>query len=316
MMADEIKEHLHTSVKEKYGVDWYCMHPNARTYSTNNSKPNKEFEKLLTSEGIPYEREFSIENKSYDFKVGNVLIEIDPTPTHNINWSPFDKDKGVPYEYHEVKSKLATDNGYRCIHIWDWDDKQKVIATLMKRERIYARDCNVRFVEKNEYQPFSIENHLQGTAQSSLGIGLYKDAELVSVMTFGKPRYNKNYQWELVRYCSKYFVVGGAEKLFKFFVNSINPLSIVSYCDLSKFEGKTYERLGFRLKSISLGKHWFNMKTRKHITDNLLRQRGFDQLLGDTYGRFGKGTSNEELMRNFGFDEIIDAGQATYVINL
>lgn len=52
------------------------------------------------------------------------------------------------------------------------------------------------------------------------------------------------------------------------------------------------------------------MKTKKHITDNLLRQRGFDQLFGTNYG---KGTSNEELMRQAGFDEVVDAGQITFL---
>lgn len=41
--------------------------------------------------------------------------------------------------------------------------------------------------------------------------------------------------------------------------------------------------------------------------------RGFDQLLGKTFGVFGRGTSNEELMLSHGFVEIYDAGQATYI---
>ena len=52
--------------------------------------------------------------------------------------------------------------------------------------------------------------------------------------------------------------------------------------------------------------HWYNIKTKKHVTDNLLRQRGFDQLFNTNYG---KGTSNEDLMRDSGFVEIYDCGQ-------
>lgn len=40
--------------------------------------------------------------------------------------------------------------------------------------------------------------------------------------------------------------------------------------------------------------------------------RGFDRLLRDLYGRYGKGTSNDELMRSHGFVEIYDAGQSVY----
>ena len=50
-----------------------------------------------------------------------------------------------------------------------------------------------------------------------------------------------------------------------------------------------------------------------HITDGLLRQRGFDQLFGTHYG---KGTSNEQLMLDNGFVEIYDCGQQAYVLNL
>ncbi len=106
-------------------------------------------------------------------------------------------------------------------------------------------------------------------------------------------------------------VIGGAEKLFKFFVEHYQPESIVSYCDLSKFSGQVYEKLGFKkARTSGVAKHWYNLKTKQHITDNLLRQRGFDQLFKTNYG---KGTSNETLMLEAGFVEVYDCGQATYV---
>lgn len=49
-----------------------------------------------------------------------------------------------------------------------------------------------------------------------------------------------------------------------------------------------------------------------HITNNLLRQRGFDQLLRDTYGYFGKRTSNEQLMYAHCFVDVYDARQFRY----
>ena len=64
-------------------------------------------------------------------------------------------------------------------------------------------------------------------------------------MTFGKPRYNNKYQWELLRLCTqpKYRVVGGASKLFQYFIKIYNPESIISYCDRSKFNGSVYENI-------------------------------------------------------------------------
>lgn len=130
-------------------------------------------------------------------------------------------------------------------------------------------------------------------------------------MTFGKPRFNKNYEYELIRYCtSEIGVSGGGEKLFKYFVTNFNPASIVSYCDLSKFNGQIYNKLGFKkIYKAGPSLHWYNMKTKQHILDSLLRSQGFDRLFGTAYG---KGSSNEALMLTYGFVEIYDCGQATY----
>ena len=142
-------------------------------------------------------------------------------------------------------------------------------------------------------------------------LGLYYNNELVELMTFGKPRYNKNYEWELLRLCSHkdYKIIGGAEKLFIYFIRNYSPKSIISYCDYSKFSGDVYNRLGFKkMKNSTPSKHWYNGK--QHITDNLLRHRGYDQLFNTHYG---KGTSNEQLMLENGFVEIYDCGQMTFI---
>ena len=183
---------------------------------------------------------------------------------------------------------------------------------LSTKEVVYGRNCSIKEVSVQDAADFLTKYHVQGYARDKIRIGIYYEEQLVSLMTFGKPRYNKNYQYELIRYCnSTYNIIGGAEKLFKFFVANYQPKSIISYCDLSKFSGQVYEKLGFKKIRVSgASKHWYNLKTKEHITDNLLRQRGFDQLFKTNYG---KGTSNEALMLEAGFVEVYDCGQATYV---
>ena len=244
--------------------------------------------------------------------MGNILIEINPTATHNIDFNPFGKNS-ISRSYHSDKVKLAETNGFRCIHLWDWDDVYKMVEQLLlTKPKIYARNCVLHEVSLNEAKNFINKNHLQGYAKDSIRIGLYYKNELVSIMTFGKPRYNKNYEYELIRYCSSHSVIGGANKLFKYFLDKYCPTSIVSYCDRSKFEGKVYADLGFKYKSTGISTHWYNLKDRTHILDSLLRARGFDQLLGHRFGTFGKGTSNNELMLAHGFVRVVDAGQAVY----
>lgn len=294
---------------EKYGVPYFCMMPQARL--TRNSKTNDKFADILTSHHIEFSREFNIHTFSYDFKVDNILIEINPFVTHNSTWGPYDNPKDKYYHFN--KTKLAIENGYRCICIWDWDDIDKIVNLLKSRETIYGRKCIVKEIDHKESNDFLNLYHLQNSVKSSINLGLFYEDNLVSVMTFGNPRYNKKYEYELLRYCSTYNVIGGANKLFSYFLRIYNPESIVSYCDMSKFSGQVYSDLGFALISCEVSKHWYNPKSNKHITDNLLRQRGFDQLFGKEYGIFGKGSSNEELMLSHDFVEIYDCGQSTYV---
>ena len=127
---------------ERYGVPYTCMLPKIKKYS-NKSKPNLEFAHMLDLNGIVYEREYVLEKYVYDFKVGKYLIEINPTITHNTYLCIF-KRNPLSKDYHIKKTFVAETNGYICIHIWDWTDKNKVIE-LLKNEKIYlkrnARAC-------------------------------------------------------------------------------------------------------------------------------------------------------------------------------
>ena len=307
--SPELTSKLNKTCQEKHGVDWPCLYPEVKIHS-NNSKINSSFDELLSTYNIDHQREFGIDKRSYDFKVGNILIELNPSSTHNSTWGIFGEDP-IPKTYHREKSALAENYGFRCIHVWDWDNIDKIVQLLLPREKIYARKCNINSVLAPQENQFECKYHLQNYVKSDVSFGLYYKDELVSLMTFGKPRYNNNYQWELLRYVSSKNVVGGAEKLFNHFIKTYKPSSIISYCDRSKFTGNTYSKLGFKEISCNVSRHWYNMSTGQHFTDNLVRQRGVDQLLGTDYG---KGQSNDDLLRKNKFVEIYDAGQSTYVL--
>lgn len=312
-VKSKISQSLKDTFQEKYGADCYWLTENAnRSNGSKDSSYNVAFKNKLDENNVFYEREIAIGQFIYDFKIGNCLIEINPSATHNSTWSPF-SDKGIDLDYHIRKSQNAIDNGYRCLHIWEWDNIDKIVQQFTHKSKIYARKCILKDVSKKDLDEFLINYHLQGTCRNqSIKLGLYYNDELIQVMTFGTPRYNKNYEYELLRLCtnSNYIVVGGTEKLFKHFISNYNPTSIISYCDNSKFSGNTYLKLNMKLKDKgSPAKHWYNIKTKIHITDNLLRQQGYDRLFGTS---FGKGTSNNDLMIQGGFVEIYDSGQSTY----
>lgn len=308
---------------EKYGVPYYVMTQDYKDKQGNTiSKLNRSIGELFDINESDYE--FSIGCYSYDLKKDNTLIEIDPTVSHNALYSyPYfigatSTNSPLRRTYHKDKTEVALKEGYRCIHIFDWDDLNKIKAMLKDRKTLYARNLTLKNIDKAECDSFLENNHLQGTCRGqNIRLGLYKDSELIEVMTFGKPRYNKNYEYELLRLCtsSDYKVAGGSEKLFKYFVDTYEPKSIISYCDNSKFTGNVYSRLQFNLKD--KGKpscHWYNMKTGRHITNSLLVKNGFSRLHEDyDYTTHSRGDSNEYLMIENGYLPVYDCGQSVYV---
>lgn len=126
--------------------------------STSNSKPNLSFEQLLLDNNIKYEREFRLYNTKvknkykhyqYDFKINNLLIEINPSVTHNVtrgirNGQAPVKDK----YYHKRKSMFAAESGFICICVWDWINKCDIIDKIKSN---YYNNCSVKFTDPQKY---------------------------------------------------------------------------------------------------------------------------------------------------------------------
>ena len=310
----EFRQKMIDTMIQRYGVPWYVQ---SEEYRSDNhfriSKINESFAKVLEDNGIEFESEYRIEFYNYDFYIpeSKVLIEIDPSYTHNTIGNHWNKE-GVENSYHLDKSKVARCHGFQCIHIFDWDDWSKIIDLLKPRKAVYARNCKIVKLFPEITDAFLDKNHLQGTCRGQdISLGLIHNNELIMVMTFGKPRYNKHYAAEILRFAtiSGCRIVGGASKLFKYFTSMFEIDSVISYCDLSKFNGSVYEKIGMKyLRSTAPQEIW--SKNHEKITANLLRQRGYDQLFGTSYG---KGSSNEELMIENGWLPVYDCGQAVYV---
>ena len=312
----EVKAKISKICQNKYGCEWNCMRKEAHNSHNVNSRPNMYIKELLNTYNIEYTIEYPVGKYVFDFKVGNTLIEVNPHATHNVNWTPY-KNVKIDKDYHQLKTNTAKEYGFKIINIWDWDNPEQIIASLIKKTTVFARNCEIKKVSKKDAKQFLITYHFQGSCNNQKYIyGLYYNDELIQIMSFGKPRYNKNYEYELLRLCTKfeYNVIGGSQKLFKHFITDCSPTSIISYCDDSKFTGDVYKTLGFKLKNKPApSKHWYKYKGNIHITDNLLRQKGYDKLFGTNYG---KGTSNRNLMLENKFVEIYDAGQSTWTWNL
>jgi hypothetical protein len=206
----------------------------------------------------------------------------------------------------EINSQLAE---YQVQH--NTENKCFDVSLLNNMEFIFLEDNQPLQIELKN---FLNENHLQNNCRGQeIRLGLFYNGELVQIITFGKSRYNKKYQYELLRLCTKKdkIIIGGSNKLFSYFIDNYNPESIISYCDISKFSGNVYQKLGFYKKQINLPTcHYVNLKTKQHISISLLNKLGFDKIFKTEYG---KNTSNIELIKKHKFVQVYDCGQAVYI---
>jgi hypothetical protein len=148
------------------------------------------------------------------------------------------------------------------------------------KNRIFARKCEIKFIDNKEASIFMENNHIQGQCKSSINIGLYYKKKLVSAMTFGKSRFNKNYNYELLRYCNvlNTTIIGGFSKCLKFFKNNFIG-TVISYADKRYSNGNIYLKNNFKLINESLPNYFYfknanilenRIKYQKHKLKNIL----------------------------------------------
>lgn len=216
--------------------------------------------------------------------------------------------------YHVKKYIDCKNAGIHLIQIFEdeWVNNPDIIKSRLKsvlgmNEKLYARKCTIAAVKSYEYKEFLEKHHLQGYAPASIVYGLRFNDELIAVMSFGKSRYT-NDSFEMIRYCSKGNVVGGASKLFLHFVKVHGPESVVSYANRCWSNGNLYRTLGFiDVTPDQLNTGYFYVKNNKryhrsNFTKKRLISMGYDQAL-----------SERQIMENNGYHKVYDCGNYKFL---
>ena len=223
--------------------------------------------------------------------------------------------------YHVNKFQRCRDLGIRLVQILDieWNLKQPIVQSRIRQalnlsNRIYARNCQLVEISKKQKSVFLTENHIQGDCASSYDLGLTFNNELIAVMTFIKSRFNRNYDYELARFCNKinHSVVGGASRLFRNFLVKQNPRSVISYCDLRWNTGSSYEKMGFTNMGASAPNYWYTAPNSSSIESRLKYQK---HKLSKILKTFDPKLSEWENMQVNGYDRIWDCGNQRFVFN-
>jgi len=220
-------------------------------------------------------------------------------------------------KYHIDKTKKCLDIGISLIHIWedDWKNKKDIVKSIILNRigkiptRIFARKCILKPIEDTKMvRKFLDENHIQGFSSSQQKIGLFYKDELVSLMTFGWRYTNGKRECELIRFCNKrnINVVGASSRIFKYFVENYDFDEIISYSDVSMFDGNMYQKLGFEYSHTSEPNYfWVVNGIRKHrfnFTKKKLVSQGYDRLKTEV-----------EIMHDLGHYRIWGCGQKKWI---
>ena len=171
--------------------------------------------------------------------------------------------------YHINKTMKYLEKDVKIYHIWEdsWDNKREIVKSRIKSilgisEKLDARKCKMKFISSEESKYFLDNNHLDGNVNAKVRIGLFYKDELVSVMTFSKARFDRNDDWELLRFANKLGinVRGAASKIMKLFINSQSPKNVISYAKIDwtpSEKNSVYSTIGFeKIDMTAPGVYW------------------------------------------------------------
>jgi very-short-patch-repair endonuclease len=289
-----------------FGVYYKDRYPICRTCSpfTRSSQEDKILE-FLNEHNIKY-----ISNDRTQIKPKEIDIFI---PLKNIGI----EINGVYYHQdsknrHLEKHDLCAAKGIQLLQFTDLqiNDNFELVKSMILsklgifKHKIFARNCVIKDVSKKDSRQFINQNHMQFDTIDKVRLGLYYNDVLVSIMTLGKPRFNKSFEWELIRFCSleNHQILGGFTKLLSHFTKTYST-SIISYANKNWSNGSVYLNKFEKLHDSPPSYNWVNGKglvysryqTQKHKLLDLLPN--YDNLL-----------TEYQNMKNHKFFKIYDCG--------
>lgn len=302
---------------------WLVFHAIERrasnSYERKINKVSNEEKEVIDFIGGIYKDEIKTSNRSVlngrelDVYLPGINLAIEYNGLYSHSYRPWEEKecliKGP--NYHLSKTIDCEKQGIRLIQLFsdEWNFKQDIVKSVLKsklgfNERIYARKCSVIEVSVVAKNRFLNNNHIQGEDKSSIKLALELDGVLVCLMTFNKSRFNKNYEWELVRFCNVtgVNVVGGFSKLLSYFRSRYSG-SIVSYADRRFSDGGVYFKNGFSLIRVNKPAYYY-------VDKNYLVRHNRMKFQKKLIGAYD--CTEYEKARELGFNRIYDCGSFSF----
>jgi len=290
--------------RKRYGVDWPMQDPKyvakmqntcIELYGVDNGMKNDTFKKqcqdsyINNMENLNYQsagekevRDFieslglKTEKKFFDFREfdivvpeKNIIIEYDGLFWH------CEKNLSITPNYHILKTKIAEKYGFKLIHIFDneWLEKKEILKEFIKSalgkntERIFARKCVLKVVERAEAIDFLNKYHLLGSGRFKVAYGLYSNNDLVSLITLNRHHRGTDPRIVLTRFVNKfnYNIIGGMSKLASY--ASVIHGDLISWIDRRLTNSSKWEKAGWQVEAILRQDYfYYNVRTCKSIS--------------------------------------------------
>lgn len=227
--------------------------------------------------------------------------------------------------YHQSKTIQCAKQGIQLIHIFEheWNNKltrekiKEVIKSALgisdDKEIIYARNLVIKEISQLESDEILNRYHIQNSCKSHIRIGAYFKDKIIGVITFGKPRFNSDYTYEIYRLCwdAHYIVAGGLERLFSYFKSNYEFESVITYVDISKFTGNSYAKIGFKADESCITTPnyvWYGLRHRDILTRYETQKHKLKEL-----GFIQDNETEEECMERMMYVKIYDSGNLKMV---
>ena len=274
-------------------------------------------EKFLNKNEIKFVKNDRMSIKPYEFDFylphHRVAIEVCGLYWHSCDNQHVSDNRRLK-TYHQQKFMKANQNNITLITLFEdeiLNMPDKIESRLshilhISTERYFARGCVLRDIDKQTAQQFLNQYHTQSSKVGTINKGLFYQDILVACATFGKPRYTKQHDLELLRFATRGSVVGGLSKLVK----SVGSRSIISYSDNRWGTGRGYAAAGFNKDAINPPSYFYfkkNDPSKKYHRSSFMKHK---------LGINREDTRTEvQVMLDRGFMRIFDCGTTRWIFD-
>ena len=150
------------------------------------TRPERNVETILKQLGLTYEWQFAIDAWTFDFKVGNVLIEVNGDRWHSMPQRCQRDTK---------KNMVAINNKYIVCYIWEHEINSnlnlvtnRIKSYCLPKPNFNFKNCDIKIVEWDKIKLFLDTYHYQASGRSGvMNVAATHNNEIIAAIVFAYP---------------------------------------------------------------------------------------------------------------------------------